>query len=109
MSAVATACFPAATSMRESAIIDPSESPSGLRWPEIKIDLAFAINDLASSYAVRLSDLSIGRILNQNMSFQSSRLQAQSLSAHPEWTNDLSSCFYSAFVILFLRISVCAS
>ena len=48
-SAVAHASFPALLKSRASAIIEPSESPSGLKCPEIRIRFAPAISFFAAS------------------------------------------------------------
>ena len=48
-SAVAQASFPAPLNRRASAIIEPSESPSGLRWPEMSIRFAPSISAFAAA------------------------------------------------------------
>ena len=66
MSAVALAFHPAAVSILARAIIEPSESPSGLRCPEIKIERAPPRSAFAALYEARLSVLFIDGILKQN-------------------------------------------
>ena len=46
--AVAAAAYPALFSIRAIAIIEPSESPSGLKCPETRIRLDFSISARAA-------------------------------------------------------------